>query len=118
MSSGSEKRERFRNLTVRLTLVERAAIDAAADRAGLTISSYVREMLLNGPQPRAVHRPQIERAELAKVLGELGKIGSNINQIAHAANLGDAVPRRRIRLALEELAVMKDALLKALGREP
>jgi hypothetical protein len=118
MSSGSEKRARAAHLTIRLSDDERAQIDAAASRAELASGSYARNVLLGAPTPRQVRRPAVERGELARILGELGKIGSNINQIAHAANLGDAVPRRRIELALEDLTIMKDALLKALGREP
>ena len=37
-------------------------------------------------------RPRVERVELARLLGELGKLGSNVNQIAKAFNSTGAIP--------------------------
>ena len=118
MSSGSEKRIRDRILTIRLSADEHAAIDAAAERAGLVVGSYARQALLGAPAPRQVRRPIVERKELARILGELGKIGGNLNQLAKAANSGVLVYESDIEGALGGLAKMRDAVLKALGREP
>lgn len=118
MSHGSEKRVRSAHLTIRLSPEERAAIDEAADRAGLTPGSYARQVVLGAPQPRQVRRPPIERRELARLLGELGHVGSNLNQIAKAANSGDGVDVRAIEWTLGALHVVRDAVLKALGRDP
>lgn len=118
MTSGTEKRARTANLTIRLTTDERATIDAAAERAGLMSGSYARQTLLGAPAPRQVRRPQVERRELARLLGELGKIGGNLNQLAKAANQGLAVYHNEVLFALGGLKVIRDALLKALGREP
>ena len=43
MTHGSETRVRTQHLTIRLSPEERAAIDLAADRAGLTQGSYARQ---------------------------------------------------------------------------
>jgi hypothetical protein len=51
-------------------------------------------------------------------LGELGKIGSNLNQLAKATNQGIVVYQNEVLSALGDLKVMRDAILKALGREP
>jgi hypothetical protein len=118
MSHGSEKRARTQHLTIRLTPDERATIDGAADRAGLTPGSYARQVLLGAPAPRQVRRPPVERRELARLLGELGHVGSNLNQIAKAANSGDGVDVRAIEWTLGALHVVRDAVLKALGRAP
>jgi hypothetical protein len=118
MTSGTEKRERFRHLTIRLTLVERLTIDAAAERAGMTPGSYVRQLVLGAAPPRQVRRPPVEKRELAKLLGELGKIGSNLNQLAKATNQGLVVYQNEILIALGGLKVVRDAILKTLGREP
>jgi hypothetical protein len=118
MSSGTEKRVRDRVLPIRLSAEERAAVDEAAEQAGLVTSSYARQVLLGAPAPRQVRRPPVERRELARMLGELGKIGGNLNQLARAANTGVFVDERALDDALAGVAAMRDAVLLALGREP
>lgn len=118
MTSGSEKRIRDGQLTIRLSETERAAIDAAAERAGVTPGSYARQVLLGGPQPRQVRRPPAGRAELARLLGELGKVGSNLNQLARAANSGKEVYTEEVHSALAGLRLIREAILSALGRGP
>jgi hypothetical protein len=118
MTSGTEKRIRDRSITVRLSDDERAAVDAAADRAGLTPGSYARQAMLGAPAPRQVRRPPVERRELARLLGELGKIGGNLNQLAKAANTGIVPYGNEIETALHGLQEVRGAILKALGRAP
>lgn len=116
MASGTEKRARATHLTVRLSADERATVDAAAERAGLTAGSYARHAMLGAPAPRQVRRPQIERKELARLLGELGKIGGNLNQLAKASNSGAIVYTGEIDAELAGLMEVRTAILKALGR--
>ena len=118
MTSGSEKRVRGSVLPVRLAAEERAALDAAAEKAGLTTSSYARQAMLGAPAPRQVRRPPVERRELARLLGEVGKVGGNLNQIARALNTGILVYEGEIETALSGLAEVRAAILKALGRAP
>ncbi len=118
MSHGSEKRVRNRILPIRLSDEEHAVIDEAAARAGLVVSSYARQALLGAPAPRQVRRPAVERRELVRLLGELGHIGGNLNQLAKAANSGVIVYQGEIDAALHGLTEARDAILKALGREP
>jgi len=118
MSHGSEKRVRTAHLTVRLSPEERAAIDEAADRAGLTPGSYARQVILGAPAPRQVRRPPVERRELARLLGLFGNIGSNLNQIARAFNSGDEIDTVDLTRELIGLKAARDAVMKALGREP
>jgi hypothetical protein len=118
MSHGSEKRARDKHLTLRLTAGERAKIDADAERAGLTSGSYARDLLLGAPAPRQVRRPPVERLELARLLGALGRIGGNINQLARAVNTGDEADRTALYGAWADLRAMRDAVLRALGRPP
>ncbi|MDR3527652.1 MAG: plasmid mobilization relaxosome protein MobC [Rhizomicrobium sp.] len=118
MTSGTEKRVRNRHLTVRLSEDERAALDAAAERAGLTPGSYARQVLLGAPAPRQVRRPPVERKELARLLGELGKIGSNLNQLAKAVHEGLVLYTGEIDTAIERLLEVRNAILSALGRAP
>jgi Bacterial mobilisation protein (MobC) len=56
---------------------------------------------------------------IARLLGQLGKIGSNINQIAHYLNAGRPLNRLEdsIELALRDLAELRIVCLQALGQE-
>ncbi len=116
MSSGSEKRIRDRMLTIRLSAEEHAAVVAAAGRAGLATGSYARRTLLGAPAPRQVRRPPVERKELVRLLGEVGKLGGNLNQLAKAANSGFVVYHNEILAALGGLRIVRKAILDALGR--
>jgi len=116
--SGSETRQRSKRLTIRLTEAEYAEIETAADRAGLAVGSHGRAMLLNGRAPRAVRTPPVDRAALAKNLGLLGRVGSNVNQISRALNFGEQHDEAALAKALREIGEMRDALMAALGRIP
>jgi len=118
MSSGSETRARTKHLTVRLTSEERAAVDRAAEHASLTVGSYVRQALLGAPAPREVRRKPADRRELARLLGAIGHVGANLNQLALHANMGVIVYGNEIDQALVELKQVRDAIMVALGREP
>ena len=108
---------RSRLINLRCTLRERAAIHDRAAAAGLSVGAYLRRLALGDAGPRAVRRPPVERAELARLIGHLGKVGSNINQLAHAYNGRGEVPGVRELTAIRrEVDEMRTALLAALGR--
>lgn len=118
-NSGSEKRKRNKVLQVRLTESELAQIEAMADRVELTAPSYARSFLLDAPAPRAVRRPAVDTAQVAKLLADLGKVGSNLNQIAYHLNSGtSSVSPQAVESALADVAEMRDACMEALGRKP
>lgn len=116
MSRGTEKRVRDYILPIRLSQDERAVVEAAAERAGLSVGSYARQTLLGAPTPRQVRRPPVERKELVKLLAELGKIGSNLNQIAKAVNSGSLVYTGEIDAELAGLKEVRATILAVLGR--
>src|SRR5271170_4606279 len=88
---GTETRKKTLLVTSRYDAEEFAELEEAASRAGLTRASYQRVQSLAKPKTRSTRRAPVERELLAKILGQLGKIGSNLNQIAHSANLGREV---------------------------
>jgi hypothetical protein len=105
-------------VSVRCTAKERSMIDGAAAQAGLSIGAYLRALALGSAGPRAVRRPPVERKELARLLGHLGKVGSNINQLAHAFNRSGRVPGLAELAAMrQQVGELRDALMKALGRD-
>ena len=105
-------------ISVRCTAEERSKIDEAARQAGLSIGAYLRALALGSAGPRAVRRPPIERKELARLLGHLGKVGSNLNQLAHAFNRDRRIPGLAELAAMrQQVGELRDALMKALGRD-
>ena len=114
---GSEKRQRTRTLSVRFNEQEAETVRKLADRAGLSTGALVRHALFNTPPPRAARRPTVNHKAVAQLLGQLGKIGTNINQLAKQANAG-RYQENTIELALRDLMELRTACLQALGREP
>jgi len=105
-------------ISVRCTAKERSRIDEAAREAGLSIGAYLRALALGDAGPRAVRRPPVERKELARLLGHLGKVGSNVNQLAHAFNSRGRVPGlAELNDIRSYVGQMRDALMAALGRD-
>lgn len=120
MATGSEKRQRQRVISFRVEPAEHERIKAEAERAGVTLGTFARDILIGTEAPRRVRRPPAEKAELVRILAELGKIGSNVNQIAAKANAGalrvlDPLALSELQDELEEI---RDALMRALGRQP
>lgn len=113
-TSGSETRQRGRLLQVRLTEAERARIEADAAARRLTAASYARAVLLGEDAPRFVRRPTEDAAELARLLGQLGKIGSNLNQLARLGNQGQLVPPPDLASSIEEVREAAQRLAEVL----
>lgn len=118
MSSGSDKRQRTKRHTDRYTTDEFNAIAAKADRAGLSFSAFVRASLLGDAGPRAQRRPPADHKALRQLLGHVGRIGNNINQIARALNTGGVVSDAELHEALTAYLDIRDAIFKALGKTP
>jgi Bacterial mobilisation protein (MobC) len=98
----SEKRKRTVLRPARFTPEEAANFDAKAAPYG-GASAYIRHIALGVPlPPRATDRAQIVqlRTEFAKLRAEMGKIGSNINQIAYRYNISEGRPAGNIEGAL------------------
>ncbi len=118
--AGSEKRKRNKLAHVRLSDEEHALLKSAADATGLALGAYLRAAALDTPGPRAARKPPIQRQELVRLLGQVGKVGGNVNQIARAINTGDD-PHGLvddIKASAVEIAEMRAAILEALGRKP
>ncbi len=104
---------------IRFTPGQLEQLDQKASDAGMSIGAFARTVLLGDAGPRAVKRPPVQKAELARLLGELGKVGSNVNQIARAFNQHLATPSVQELTGIKaELVAMRTAIMQALGREP
>src|SRR5216683_2991729 len=100
------------------TPAAKAAIMEKIDATGLSPSAMCLAVLLDVPLPRR-RRPSVDTKLLVQVLAELGKIGSNINQIAYHLNAGRPgdVMEGSVESALAELLEWRTALMQALGYE-
>ena len=82
----AEKKKRLQ-VNFRLTEDEAIDLEAKAQKAGLSMSAYAKKQALRGK----IQTIGITRDEIREVLGELGKWGNNLNQIAKVANQGGGV---------------------------
>ena len=104
---------RSSRLSVRASPEELADWAGAARLLGhettaLWVRSLLKEADLTGHDGLAVS------VSLRKLRGELGRIGNNLNQLAHSAHCGDAVRAGNVLDALEETKDRVDVLLKSL----
>ena len=109
-------------LTLRLTVDERAKLEELA--AGMTLSAYVRACVFAEETKRRKRRPNDvveDKKAVAEVLALLGqsRIASNLNQLAHHANLGILIvgdeEKAQIAEANAHLQAIRGLLVQALG---
>lgn len=109
--------------SLRLTFEERAQIEKNA--GSMPVGAYIKSLLLaeDAPKYRARRKsPVADHAALAQVLACLGatRIANNLNQLAHSTNVGsfyfDADTKRAIREACNDVRIMRQLLMQALGR--
>jgi hypothetical protein len=103
---------------LRVTAADLARIKEKAQASGLKIGGYLRALALGSAGPRAVRRLPVEREQLAHLLGEIGKIGSNVNQLAKWSNRDQrAAGLDELAQIRADIATMRDAVMQALGHE-
>lgn len=116
----SQKRQRAKQIKVPCLEQEFNDAAAAANAAGLSLAAWSRAMMFAGdPGPRSQRRLPIDAQLARQVLAQLGKYGSNMNQIAYGLNAyGERGLEADFRGALKEWAEIRDTLLAMLGRAP
>jgi hypothetical protein len=118
MASGSDKRQRPHTVACRLSDDEREVLRANANKAGLAVGAFLRAVGTGNAGPRAQRRPPADHLALRQILGNLGRIGNNINQIARALNAGAQAHIPELPQALAALLEIRDAIFAALGMTP
>ena len=104
---------------VRLTSAEKRQMNEAAEIEGVTVSELLRLRTLSTLPLR--RKPSPERAALIRGLGELGKMGSNLNQIAHHFNVEakrretPPIPDGTIEDVLQHVKALSHHLVNLLG---
>jgi hypothetical protein len=121
----SEPAKRPPPFSLRLTDTERARL--LDEAAGTPLGTYIKAKVLGGVPPVRMRRsglPVADRQALARVLALLGRsrVPNNLNQLAHAANIGTLplTPETvaELRECLRFVRDIRDLLLDALGLLP
>lgn len=117
-----DRRKRVPTVSIRFSDEERQMLARHAD--GKPISRYVRDCVLkaHGAKRQGLSRsPDATRKEIARVLGILGRsdLSALLRDIVRAVDTGglllDAQTEGDLRQACADIAVMRGALLGALG---
>lgn len=108
--------------SIRLNEAERAALITAAE--GAPLGAFVKDILFDAISKGRKRRkglPIQDREALARALALLGstRLSSNLNQLAHAVNIG-VLPitpetEAELRAAVEEVRDLRRLLVSALG---
>ena len=109
--------KREHRITIRLTDTEFSIIENMAEQADMTISEYMRKQIMEG-QVNTKFEIVADVKEIKKLIGELGKIGSNLNQIARYFNQGGIISpemRTEIKKSLRDIYEMKYEVMRMAG---
>ena len=109
--------KREHRVTIRLTDTEFSIIENAATQAEMSISEYMRTQTMEG-KVNARFEIVANVDQIKKLIGEFGKIGSNLNQIARYFNQGGVLSsemRNEIRKSLRDIYEMKYEVMKMTG---
>ena len=109
--------KREHRVTIRLTDTEFSIIENAATHAEMSISEYMRTQTMEG-KVNARFEIVADVNQIKKLIGEFGKIGSNLNQIARYFNQGGILSsemRNEIRKSLRDIYEMKYEVMKMAG---
>ena len=102
--SASETRQRGGVLGVRVTPEERAKITADAQAVGLSLGGYLRFLGMKMPTPRTqTARATPDANEVRRLLGEVNKLGGNLNQLARLGNQGQIVPPSSLAACISQI---------------
>ena len=113
--STSQTRQRSRMVNVSLTPDERARVEADAAALGLSLSGYARSLLMGEVTPGTRRRAPADLKQLNLLAAQLGKVGSNLNQLTRLGNQGQIVAPSELAACLAEvraLAVQLDEALR------
>ena len=84
----------------------------------MTISEYMRKQIMERQKSILKFEIVADVTEIKKLIGELGKIGSNLNQIARYFNQGGIISsemRTEIKKSLRDIYEMKYEVMRMAG---
>ena len=101
-----------RRITARFTETEYAIIAKNAADAGMPVATFIHDSALGKTVSIHYHLTP-SASDIKPLLGQIGKIGSNLNQIARHLNEGGSVTdglQAEIRKTIEELRATRKSL--------
>lgn len=104
-------------ITLRLTDIELAYLDQSAESLHVTRSEYLRNLILEKPM---IYKYEVvaDNEQLKKLNAEIGKIGSNLNQIAKHLNQGGVrsmILQDRIHECIDKLFDLRRQVMELAG---
>jgi hypothetical protein len=109
------RRSRHRT-TERWNDADYARLLAEAERAGLTLGSYIRSRVLAAPTTRARKQAPVDYSALAVALRAFTKVAVNINQIARYLNTGGIPIPEELEAAAMRIDASRMEVMAAMGR--
>ena len=107
--------KQYPRLSIRLSDTERLDIESRAQRTGLSMGGYCKFVIFNTDPPRRSRRVVPEKAELSRLIGQVSRVGANINQIAKQLNMYSAIDVVEVSNAMADVAELRASIMKALG---
>ncbi|WP_246659355.1 plasmid mobilization relaxosome protein MobC [Rhizobium sp. FY34] len=95
----------MRQVNLRLSEAEFAAMEAASAKAGLTLSAFVRSLSLEGAGVRPFLTAD-DRLLFNVLLDHLRKVGVNLNQVARSLNSGRVVHPEEVMISLRNVQLV------------
>ena len=112
-----ESLAKTKDVHLRMSETEYEILFERATASNMTISEYMRKQIMEG-QVNTKFEIVADVKEIKKLIGELGKIGSNLNQIARYFNQGGIISsemRTEIKKSLRDIYEMKYEVMKMAG---
>lgn len=85
------------------------------ETSGLSANAYITRAIFNAAIPRGTRRPAVEKQMLAHLLGRSAAIRDALDNASRVSGTGAA---DAMKMACEELTVIRAALMKMMEREP
>jgi hypothetical protein len=86
-------------------------------KSGLSMNAFITQSIFDAPVPRQSRRPAMEAGELARLLAHAASIRERLDEIA--AESGEhGAGAQLLAAAQEDIATLRTAILKAMGRAP
>lgn len=117
--SRSDSRKATEIIAFRMRPEEAEALRAAAKASGLGPTTFARRAAFDAaslPFPEyEAKSPDPRKIEAAKIIGEINRIGSNVNQLAKIANTTKQTPAaKEVKLLFAEVRALRQDVLRAL----
>jgi len=116
--SKSENRKASKMLSFRLTPDEYDQLSSVASVSGIGLPTFVRRVACQAaalPVPSyEAKQPDKSAADYSRLLGAIGKIGNNLNQIAKVTNASKSPPAvKELKVIFAEIRALRADLIQS-----